>query len=157
MKSLVVFYSRSGNTRALGEEIATLLSADLEEIRDTKNRSGIWGWILSGRDGMRGNLTIIEPPQKDPTGYDLVIIGTPTWAGRMSSATRTYLTQNKGRFGKVAFFSTGGDSKGSPRMFPDMEAMAGKKPLATLAVSSGEVKSGAYKEKARAFMAELLG
>ncbi|HBP51341.1 TPA: flavodoxin, partial [Candidatus Shapirobacteria bacterium] len=53
MKTLVVFYSRTGNTRRMGELIAQKLHADIDEIIDQKSRSGIIGWILSGRDAMK--------------------------------------------------------------------------------------------------------
>ena len=34
MKQLVVYYSRTGNTKKIGQEIATALGADLDEIVD---------------------------------------------------------------------------------------------------------------------------
>ncbi|KKQ30010.1 MAG: Flavodoxin, FldA [Candidatus Shapirobacteria bacterium GW2011_GWF2_37_20] len=80
MKTLVVFYSRTGNTRRMGELIAQKLHADIDEIIDQKSRSGIIGWILSGRDAMKEYLTKITFT-KNPADYDLVIVGTPIWAG----------------------------------------------------------------------------
>jgi flavodoxin len=40
-KILVVYYSRTGMTKKLANSIANLLFADIEEIVDTKNRSGL--------------------------------------------------------------------------------------------------------------------
>ena len=44
MKILVAFYSRSGNTKKVGLELAKFLNAQTDEIFDKKDRSGIKGW-----------------------------------------------------------------------------------------------------------------
>ena len=53
MKTLVVLYSRTGTTKKVGEEIAAALKADVEEIIDTKKRSGPIGYVQAGRDAMK--------------------------------------------------------------------------------------------------------
>ncbi|MGZ7109578.1 MAG: flavodoxin family protein, partial [Methanobacterium sp.] len=60
MKILVVFYSRTDNTRKVAEEIKNSLDCDIEEIIDTQNRSGPLGYMRSGRDASRGKLTILK-------------------------------------------------------------------------------------------------
>ena len=47
MKILVVFYSRSGNTRRVAEEIIDALDCDIEELFDTQNLSGALGYLRS--------------------------------------------------------------------------------------------------------------
>jgi flavodoxin len=42
MRPLVVYYSRTGNARFVAEKIASELSADTEEVIDSKNRRGCW-------------------------------------------------------------------------------------------------------------------
>ena len=37
-KILVVYYSKTGNTKKIGEELAKKLNADVEEVIDLKNR-----------------------------------------------------------------------------------------------------------------------
>jgi flavodoxin len=133
MKTLVVFYSRSGNTRTVGQEIAGTLKADLDEIIDTKDRSGIFGWLRGGRDAMRKISTAIKV-KKSPEKYDLVVIGTPIWAWTLTPAVRIYLSTNKLR--KVAFFCTSGGSKGT--VFRDMEKLSSR-PLATLELIDSEI------------------
>ena len=78
----------------------------------------------------------LEPIKKDPASYDMVIIGTPNWDANMSSPVRTYLTENKAKFRNVAFFLTQGPRGGAEKAFAEMEAVAGKKPKATLAIST---------------------
>jgi flavodoxin len=74
MKTLVVFYSRTGNTRKVGKEMTKHLKADIDEIVDKKRRCGILGWLGSGKDALRKKLTEIEY-QKKPENYDMVIVG----------------------------------------------------------------------------------
>jgi len=57
---LVVFYSRSGNTKKVATDIASALGADLEEIVEKKNRQGNLGWLSGGRDAMKKAQTEIE-------------------------------------------------------------------------------------------------
>lgn len=48
MKVLVVFYSRTGNTRTLARQIAVTMNSQTEEIMDRMNRRGIRGYLRSG-------------------------------------------------------------------------------------------------------------
>lgn len=133
---LVVYYSRTGNTKKVAEKMAEVLKCDLDEIQDQKNRSGIFGWLRGGVDAFNRRLTQIRH-EKDPKKYDLVIIGTPVWAGTMTPAVRTYLEQNE--FKKVAFFCTYGGQEG--KTFQDMEKII-KKPIATLGLHRKDLGKG---------------
>ena len=150
MKTLVVYYSRTGNTRKAGKEIARQLKADEEEILDVKNRSGPIGWLKSGRDAQKKILSEIKPTKKDPSKYDLTIVGTPIWAWTVSSPVRTYLSKNK--FKKVAFFCTCGGDSG--KAFVEMET-ASKKPVASLVISEKELKENTYQQKIKEFVVSL--
>ena len=109
MKSLVVFYSRTGNARFVAQTIAAQICADTEEVIDLKKRSGAFGFLSGGFDARFGKGTKIAPSKKSPSGYDLVIVGTPVWGGRPSPAITTYLKNNDLSGKKVAiFFARGG-------------------------------------------------
>jgi len=126
--TLVVFYSKTGNTMHIGKEIAKILKADVDRIIDKKEGKGVIGYVISGFKALLRKETDINF-NKDPTKYDLVVIGSPVWAGRIPPAVRTYLKRNK--FRKIAFFSTKG---GSPvTVFPLMEELSSK-PEGTLDV-----------------------
>jgi len=154
MKSLVVYYSRTGLTKKVARRLAVELGAETEEIIDKKDRSGALGYLLSGREAMQKKLADIEPLKLDPANYDLVIIGTPTWAYSMSCAVRTYLTEQSGRLQQVAFFAThGGD--GGQRAVSLMEELSGKKARASLVVTSKEAVKDSYQEKLKMFIKEL--
>ena len=109
MKTLVVFYTRTGNAKFDAETIASELGADIEEIVDLKKRQGALAFMSDGRDAMRGAETEIAPTQRMPTNYDLVIIAQPVWAGNPTPAIRTYLNKNALSGKKVALvFSDSG-------------------------------------------------
>ena len=154
MTSLVVYYSRTGKTKKVGNLISEKLSCDMEEIFDTKKRSGILGFIKSGRDAMRKRLTILKEIDKNPDLYDLVIIGTPIWASNMSPPIRTYISEHKDKFKNVAFFCTEG-SRGGLKCFENMEKLCDKKPMATLEINKKEIKKEIYIDKIKDFVEEL--
>jgi len=154
MKILIVYYSRTGLTKKVAQRLAVELDAATEELIDKKDRAGALGYLLSGREAMQKKIADIEPLKLDPASYDLIIIGTPTWAYTMSCAVRAYLTEQRDRFKQVAFFATHG-SDGGARAVKFMEELSGKKALASLIVTSKEAVKGIYQEKLRQFIEEL--
>ncbi|MFH0936417.1 MAG: flavodoxin [Candidatus Woesearchaeota archaeon] len=150
MKTLLVFYSRTGTTKKLAEEISKNLKCDLEEIFDTKNRLGIIGYLKSGHDAMLKKFTKIEKTKKNPAKYDLVIIGTPIWVYNLCTPIRTYLYENRDNLKKVAFFCTMGGS-GAEKTFSDIENICNKKPIATLQLKTKKVISNNF-EKLKEFI-----
>lgn len=110
MKTLVIYYTRTGNAKFLAETIAAELGADIEEVIDLKKRQGKLGWLSAGRDATGGKETEIAQTKRTPTDYDLIIIGQPVWAGNPTPAIRTYMNKNDLSGKKVAlFFSDSSD------------------------------------------------
>ena len=106
MKSLVVYYSRTGKTKFVAETIAEKLGSGIEEIVDLKGREGKMGWMSATRDASNEKETPIAPTKKNPKDYDLLIIGTPVWAFNLTPAIRTYIKNNDLSGKKVALFFT---------------------------------------------------
>ena len=154
MKTLVVYYSRTGTTKKIGDLIAERAGADVEEIRDTIDRRGAKGYLISGRDAMKRRLTKLEPLMHDLESYDRVIIGTPIWGWNMSVPVRTFVTENKDRLRNVAFFCTMGGS-GDVKAFAEMAEIIGKDPIATLALKTVEVVKNNFSEKLDKFLRDL--
>ncbi|MBW2967156.1 hypothetical protein KY362_01580 [Candidatus Woesearchaeota archaeon] len=152
MKSIVVYYSRTGNTRKVGMEIAKQLGCDAEELKDTVDRSGAMGYMKAGRDAMSRRMTKIRIVQHEPKNYDLVIIGTPIWGWNMTPAVRTYLSQNSGTFKDVAFYCTMGGS-GDTRAFKEMERLCRKRPLGKIALIDKQLNGPGTPAKIKDFLA----
>ena len=104
MKTLVIYYTRSGNSKFAAENIAAELGADVEEVVDLKNRQGKLSFISAGRDAMSGKETEIAQTSRNPADYDFIIIAQPVWAWSPTPAIRTYLSKNDLSGKKVALF-----------------------------------------------------
>ena len=132
--------------------IAGKLGADLAEIVDHVDRTGLRGWVVSGSEAHYKRLPEIEAVE-DPSGYDLVVIGTPVWAFTMASPVRTYVRAHRDRLPETALFCTHEGVPGST--LRDMEAETGRKPLAALSLHKREVLSGGPNDKVEGFVAKL--
>jgi len=153
-KILVAFYSRTGTTRKTANYVAGELGCDTEEILDVKSRMGLFGWLRSGMEAFREMIPLIQETKKDPSAYDVVVLGTPWWASKMSSPLRSYIAKNRDKFRQVAFLITsGGEDIG--KGIPNMETACGKKPAAVFTATTEQVKTGSYTNKIQDFLSKL--
>lgn len=153
MKTLVVYYSRSGRTRRAAERLAAALGADREEIQDLENHQGLIGFFKAGHQGMSGKSAQIGPVKADVGAYDLVVVGTPVWAGRMSSPVRAFLTQYGSRIKHVAYLLTRADRRNEYLgICTEMDELIGKTHLAAKSLCSS---SRTFLEEVDAFAAGL--
>jgi flavodoxin len=153
MSILVIYYSRTGMTKKVGDLIVNELLCDHEEIFDAKSRKGPFGYMSAGKAASRKELTELKQVKKNPSKYDIVVIGTPVWSWNMSAPVRTYIEMYKNKFNEVAFFLTCGSNPG--KTFEDMETICGKQPKARLMLVKKDYKVGAVEGKVRKFVEEL--
>ena len=149
-KKLVIYFSRTGNTKKVAEKIANDLSCDIIEIKPLKSYKGIIGWLRAGYQGVRGKIPEIEPIDVDIKEYDLVIVGTPYWGGNMSSPIRVFLTEHANEFKQLAYFYSSGGG-GKPKIFEHMTEVTQIEPIATLGLKQKEDNT----EKIEKFIQEL--
>lgn len=155
MKTLVVYYSRSGHTELLAKEIAKQCQADLDRIRDDGvDRSGLWGYLRSGWQALSGATPAILAAGKNPADYELVVIGTPVWNWGLAAPVRSYARQHAAQLRQVAFFCTEGGS-GDLRAFDELQRICGKTPRVTLAVKEAELPPPRHAQPLRRFIAQL--
>ena len=151
---LVVYYSRTGTTRKVAEILTAALRCDSDEIIEARSRSGVMAYLRSVLEARRQVPSRIAAAAKDPSIYDLVVIGTPVWAWSVSSPVRAYLLANKPRLPRVAFFCTLGGA-GADRAFGQMEELAGKRPVGSFSVTAQEVASATYQPRLAMFVEAL--
>ena len=151
MRVLVAYYSLNGHARKIGSEAAKILKADIEEIKDTKDRGNVISWQTSAFEDELHAPTRIQKPSKNSQDYDLVVIGTPIWDG-LVPAVKAYLSTNK--FKKIAFFSTFGAA--AEDVFYVMSNICKKKPIATLEVQDRQAFSSEGMERIKVFCREVL-
>jgi flavodoxin len=105
-KTLILYYSHTGNTKAASEALQKELGADIQEVRDLSSRdSGLSmaGAMLKTIMGMQTN---IEPETVDFAPYDTVIIAAPIWASKFGLAMRTFVERNSFEGKQVIIFIT---------------------------------------------------
>jgi flavodoxin len=150
---LVVYYSRDGSTRKVAEQIGITVkgSVHIDQIHTRVNYHGKWGYMKAGRDAMFRRTPLIRS-MKNTLEYDLIIVGTPNWAGRMAAPVRSYLVKNRDKFKKIAFFCVQGGS-GGEKVIAEMQKM--HKPVETMIISERDIRSNKYKDKVKDFCNSL--
>ena len=134
MKTLVVYYSKTGNTKYVAQKIAEQLKAELSEITDKQNRKGKLNFLKSGYESIKEKLTEIEVSKKIDD-YDFVIIGSPVWAGKIPPAIRTFLVKNDFGRKKIAFFVTVGGDKPQKALNAMKGIISPQNPIAELGIT----------------------
>lgn len=107
-KVVCIYYSRTGNTKKAMEEIAEALDCECFAISDKLDRSGVRGFLRCGLDAMHKRTRAVSRPQcaRPLSDYQLVILGTPIWAGRCSSVIRGLLKRRGYEMQNVAYVIT---------------------------------------------------
>jgi len=151
-KTLVVYFSKTGNTQKIAYKIAVMLKGDIDRIIDLKNR----GFCLGGGAAMFGMTADIGDMKYNPADYDLVILGTPIWSWNMSPAMRAYIEKYKGKFKNLGFFVTaGGTAPG--KIVKKMEKLTGKKGIAFTGFIEKEFKTpGVIQKRLNKFLLNFL-
>lgn len=139
MKMLIVYYSRSGKTRKIAELMGEKFKAEVEQIIDNKNRKGLLGFLVSGNEAyLQKNITI-QKLTRDPSQYDVIVIGTPIWAGHMSTPVKSFCQEYREKIPKYAFFTTSlGSNPGN--IFLAAERITGQKPIAVMNFTNRDIK-----------------
>jgi flavodoxin len=149
---LVVYYSRSGVTRALATALRSDLHCDIERITDTAQREGPIGHLRSIFDALLDRPADILPMRSPICEYELVIVGGPVWNGAIATPVRAFLEQYRNVLPRVAFFCTYVHT-GSARALRGLEEYAGQPPLVTLDIRQEDLGSHAVSFKLRTFAA----
>lgn len=124
-KTLVAYYSRSGNTAEMAKLIQTATGADIFEIKtaaDYYPAEYTPMTQVAKQEIADGTLPPINDVP-DLTQYDTIFVGTPIWWGTMASPVRTFLTNNSISGKTVAPFATHGGG-GAGTSFADIEKLA---------------------------------
>lgn len=91
MKTLVLFYSYSGHTKAIAQELATKEGADIAEIKDIRRPGKLKAYTAGIVASIRGKAWPIQPPAVDWTAYNRVILLAPVWADNPPPAVNAML------------------------------------------------------------------
>jgi flavodoxin len=150
-KTLLVYYSLSGNTKKVAEEMARIGDWDVGVIKDASPRKGTWGYMCSALETMFKLMPAIDYIGNDPGAYDTVVLGSPIWVGRPAAPMRSFAHQYKGKLKNIACFCTmgGTDSKGWQAQ---LGSVYGQTPKQLLALQEKEATSETAHEKMHFFV-----
>ena len=138
MKALVVYFSRSGVTRAAAEHIAAGLGADIFELARAEPYPAEYRAVADCAMAEIRSGTLPElAGMPDAAPYDTVLVGSPTWCGTFAPPAAAFLARAPLAGKRVGVFCTSGGS-GLAHMPRDAEKLApGAKFLPPLALRSG--------------------
>lgn len=96
MKTLVVYYSQSGNTEKIARKVAEATGADIELLETVTPYTGDYQKIVADaqKEVERDYQRPIKPLKHNANDYDRIIVGTPTWWYKMASPVLTFLSTN---------------------------------------------------------------
>ncbi len=103
--TLVVYFSRSGNTALMATEIARLKNANLLTINANRYQIGIKGWFHAMQDA-RDTIAEIYPEEIDLTRYDTIYMGSPIWLYSPAPPIWEFARQNNFKDKAVILFNS---------------------------------------------------
>jgi flavodoxin len=113
MKTSIIYHSYSGNTRSVAEKVHAALGGELIEVVSKEYSSKITAYTIGCYRAMKGMSDPIEPKTIDVAADDIIVIGTPVWAGRATPAINAAVAALEGCKGKkaVIFATCGGKER----------------------------------------------
>ena len=125
MKISIIYHSYSGNTRSVADKVHAACGGNLIEVKSKEYSSRLAAYTIGCYRAMKGMCDPIEPAVIDVAADDLIVIGTPVWAGRATPAINAAVTALQGCDGKkaVIFATCGGKERETlPMMRKALEA-----------------------------------
>lgn len=114
-KSLVLFYSWSGNTRRIARIIAEKTGAELRELQPETPYSQNYNTVLSQakQEIQKRQYPALRPVGADWSAYDVIYLGTPNWWSSVAPPVSAFLCEAMPAGITVAPFCThGGGGEG---------------------------------------------
>ena len=118
MKSLIVYYSLTGNIDYVANIIKEKNNADVIRLIPKKEypNSGFKKFFWGGKSAIMKEKPELEEYTFDAEKYDRIIIGMPVWASNMVPPIRTFVEDNKEeiknkKISVVVSYSGGGAEK----------------------------------------------
>jgi flavodoxin len=146
MKTVIVYYSYSGNNESLAKELRLRLGCDIVKIEEQRRRTGFT--ILLDLLFKR------EPQIKDPNiffeDYKMIIFISPIWDAKIASPLSVYLKTKKVQIDNYAFITICGGREGqSEKIEEQLFQLVGKKPAIVTELSVNELLPDDQKNKVK--------
>ncbi len=157
MRTAIIIYSLTGNTRRVADAIARRLAAEVSVVVAPQVRPGNFSIFRWGMAAWLGLPTPVSLNGPGAAGFDAVVLAAPVWAGRLAVPMRAWLQLRPALPARVGLILTGGAPSQSARPFADFARFAGAVPRAQLYLSEKAIASGKIDVEVEAFCAALVG
>ena len=109
-KKLVLYFSESGTTKTVAEELQKQLGADIESILPEEPYSGNFQETMQRvqRENQSGTLPKIKALKAKIADYDVIFLGYPIWGGTYASPVASLLKEQDFAGKKIVPFCTFG-------------------------------------------------
>ncbi len=125
MKSLIVYYSHTGNNEKLAYELKERTAGDIHKICEKKERKTIsilFDFLLKRST----KLKEYDVPIKE---YDSIIMVAPVWAGRIATPMRAFIEREKTNIGSYSFISLcNGEAGQKDKLISELGSLIGFEP-----------------------------
>lgn len=132
MKTLVVYFSQSGNAQWMAERISSALSADTLRLVPKKAypAKGFGKFFFGGGSAVFKEAPELEPYQTDLGQYGRIVFVTPVWAGTVTPPLRTFIQTEhlEGKRFAFAACSMGGSAEKTFAALKSLLGVAGDVP-----------------------------
>ena len=91
MKTLILYHTFSGKTKAIAEELAKNETADIEEVKEVKRPGKLKAYTAGIVASIRGKSWKIQPLGLNMADYDRLILLSPVWASNPTPAVNALL------------------------------------------------------------------
>jgi len=156
MRTVVVYYSNTGNTRRIAEQIAEQLGAELAEV--TCQRYLRWyGPAAMAWDIFTRHIPVVDVVAPVHAEYDLVVVGGPVWAAHAAppilALAGRWPTARKALF--VTCLGSNPNSPPETAITEMQQALAGGKEVPSAIFRQAEMGTSQAATLARGFAAGL--
>ena len=117
MRTLILYYSYSGNTKLLAKELAAELCADLQKIQDEQRPGKLKAYALGCFAALKGTAWPVKALQADLSAYERIVLMAPVWAGHVPPAVNAvWALLPQGTALEVRLVSASGESNCRARL-----------------------------------------
>lgn len=119
MKAIIIYHSYSGKTKQVAETIKNSLSGESVEVVPKQAYSSLMVYPKGCYRAMKGEIDDVTPEKIDVSGYDMVVMASPVWAGKPTPVINGAIKGLTGCSGKKSFlFLTCGVEKSGQEAVP---------------------------------------
>lgn len=144
MSVCIICHSETGNTRAVAERLAAALGGDLVGVKDLAGYSKVGMYLKGIPRAVQGKNADIDPAVIDVSAYDILVVGTPVWAGSPTPAINAGVAALTGIAGKptIVFCTFGGSPGKTLETLKAMLAGRGADVRGAVPFTAGDARKG---------------